>query len=320
MREPALESASKKQKALGFQSPDFSWDDYIRYRPMYPLSLYDRIYTHHSQARPSNSFTTALDVGSGPGIVAELLASKFQHVVVAEPNAEHLSVARQRLGPHFPAGKFTFLAETGEQSSLQDRSVDCITAAVSLHWCEVPLAVAEFSRILKSGGTLCVVHYSTPRLVGNDKANKAWKALCMDLTDGYWQKAGPMYQRLMKNLISGHDNLPLTSEIWEDGAQRHYTNCGGAKQVMEPLTRMQIESSPTGIRASDEMHFIEDDTDWIVEEADLEWLQGQFLSYTPGRTLADDKERWVQIEEALGGREKKVKVYIPSLQILATRK
>jgi 2-polyprenyl-3-methyl-5-hydroxy-6-metoxy-1,4-benzoquinol methylase len=79
----------------GFSAPGFNWSDYIRYRPVYPTSHYERIYEHHRLH--SGSWKTAHDVGAGAGIASQELAKKFERVIVSDPNDGYVNIASPRL-------------------------------------------------------------------------------------------------------------------------------------------------------------------------------------------------------------------------------
>ena len=118
------------QKSLGFQYSDFDWNKYMKCRPVYPPSLYARIYNHHSAARPDNAFHTVHDAGAGAGIASERLAERFAHVIVSQPNTEYIQMAEKRLSslPHqFPTDKFTYRNERAEKSGIRTESMDCVT-------------------------------------------------------------------------------------------------------------------------------------------------------------------------------------------------
>lgn len=162
---------------LGFQNAD--WDEYIKYRPAYPQSIFDRIYAQHSQD-PSSSYDLANDCGAGAGIASEILATRFIKVVVSTPNGEYLAIARACISPKFPGEKFEFKAEGGEESSLESGTVDLVTILEAIHWCDIDAALREFHRQLKNGGTLCIAHYSKPCARNHDDFGKLW--------DGAWKR------------------------------------------------------------------------------------------------------------------------------------
>jgi hypothetical protein len=85
------------QEPPDIQHPDWDWAKYIKYRPVYPDSLFNAIYNYHAAASPDNKFMAAHDVGAGPRNVSVRLAERFAHVVLSEPNREFLNIAKGRL-------------------------------------------------------------------------------------------------------------------------------------------------------------------------------------------------------------------------------
>jgi len=151
----------------------------MKHRPPYPQSFYDRLYVHHS--RFSDSFAIVNDCGAGGGVASKELAKKFAKVIVSEPNEKYLNFARLHLEPKFPKGKFEFLAEGGEKSSVKSESLDALTICEALHWCDIDVAMKEFHWQLKKGGTLCICHYSMP-YVKEPGFSELWDKL---LTQGF---------------------------------------------------------------------------------------------------------------------------------------
>ncbi|KAH8797272.1 S-adenosyl-L-methionine-dependent methyltransferase [Xylogone sp. PMI_703] len=313
---------SLEHKELGFdKGENYDWNEYIKYRPLYPTSLFSRIYDYHA-SRASNAFETAHDVGAGHGIVSEMLSAKFPKVIVSEPNPKYLQLAQKRLqslNPLFPNGSFEYLEEAAEQSSVKSGSVDVLTICEAIHWTDIPQAISEFARQLKSGGTLCIVYYWFGRIIDNEKAQKVWNELYLDFVDVVGQ-SNSILARAGASLSNGYDDIEFRENMWESGMQRFFINTGGDRDIIRVNGRMENLQRPDKVREDEKRMFVENDDDWITDNCDLEWLQKMYINFTVGRTLEDDKERWVQLEEALGGKDQKVRMAWPVLQILATRK
>jgi SAM-dependent methyltransferase len=119
--------------------------NYVAYRPGYPSGVVDFL-------RDELNLTTdsiIADVGSGTGILAELLLRGGYAVVGVEPNDAMRAAAESRLKNY--AG-FRSVKGTAEATTLEDESVDFVTAAQAFHWFDAGRARAEFRRILKPGG------------------------------------------------------------------------------------------------------------------------------------------------------------------------
>ncbi|KAL9627347.1 MAG: hypothetical protein Q9164_007632, partial [Protoblastenia rupestris] len=143
-------------KELGFSvKQGVNWSNYLAYRPIYPASFFDRIYGYHSQ-KSQAAWSVAHDVGAGCGIVSSTLASRFNSAIVSDPNDGYVTLARKTLVEEsfIPESKFRFLQEGAEKSSVESGTVDLVAACECIHWTDTDVAIKEFGRELKAGGTL----------------------------------------------------------------------------------------------------------------------------------------------------------------------
>ncbi len=123
--------------------------EYVRYRPAYPAAL---IHTLRDEAnlRPAS---VVADVGSGTGFSARLFLGYGCVVYGVEPNTEMRRAAETLLSgdPNFRS-----IAGTAENTTLEDASVDFVTAGQAFHWFDARKARAEFARVLRPNGWLAV--------------------------------------------------------------------------------------------------------------------------------------------------------------------
>ena len=125
-------------------------ENYIKYRPSYPQALLDLL----KRECGLNSQTIVADLGSGTGMLAELLLREAGRVYAVEPNREMREAAERLMESE---ARFTSLAASAEATTLEDQSVDLITAGQAFHWFEQTRARREFARILKPGGWVVLV-------------------------------------------------------------------------------------------------------------------------------------------------------------------
>jgi SAM-dependent methyltransferase len=307
------------KKPLGFEVDGFDWNEYISHRPAYTPSLYEKLYTHHASL-DGNVFDVAHDVGAGPGIIAERLASKFNKVVVSEPNPSYLNVAKHRLSS-LPHSTFEFHSEKAEESSVESASIDLVVVSMSIHWTDVPVAANEFARQLKSGGTLYIVNYGYCVILDNPKANAIYREIVMDFLDKFQTHPDhikAIANRAVATLSCGFDDVGFDEHLWKN-VRRVFVNSDGDNSKLSIPARFPVHGGTNKVGENEERIFVEGDDTWFTEGCDLEWFKKAFTNYMFGGKIEDSKERWTELEEALGGEDKKYRVLWPSLHIFATK-
>lgn len=127
-------------------------EDYARYRPGYPVQLAEILERDAGLCEES----AVADIGSGTGILAELLLERGTTVYCVEPNREMRKIAEKNLKRYAP--KFVSVNGTAEATGLAAEAVDLVTVGQALHWFEPERASREFQRILREGGSVAVVY------------------------------------------------------------------------------------------------------------------------------------------------------------------
>lgn len=125
-------------------------ENYIKYRPGYPPEVVD--YLKSEGILKDDSITA--DIGSGTGISAKIFLKNGNVAYCIEPNKE-MREAAERLLEKYEG--FKSINGTAENSTLPNSSVNLIICAQAFHWFDIPKAKAEFKRILKSGGRICLI-------------------------------------------------------------------------------------------------------------------------------------------------------------------
>ena len=116
--------------------------DYVRYRPGYPREVLDLLVRECGLTRDA----VVADVGSGTGLLSQLLVEAGYRVIGVEPNAD------MRL-----ASPYAAVDGSAEATGLGDRSVDLIVTGQAFHWFDVAATKVEWGRILKAGGSVALV-------------------------------------------------------------------------------------------------------------------------------------------------------------------
>src|SRR5229473_235026 len=123
--------------------------DYVRYRPSYPSALLDLLRAECS-LRPGHVIA---DIGSGTGFLSELFLNNGNRVYGVEPNKDMRQAGEEYLASY---DGFSSIDGSAEATTLDDASVDFVTAGQSFHWFEPDSARREFARVLKPGGWMVI--------------------------------------------------------------------------------------------------------------------------------------------------------------------
>jgi len=100
------------------------------------------------------SFSSRDIVGSGTGILTELLLRNGNRVLAIDPYKDMRRVAETN---HANCPHFKSVDGSAESTGLAESSVDLITAAQSFHWVKIKEARAEFRRILVPNGWVVIL-------------------------------------------------------------------------------------------------------------------------------------------------------------------
>ena len=121
---------------------------YASHRPSYPPALL-KFLRDELSLQPGH---VVADVGSGTGILSELLLTVGCAVHAVEPNREMREKAESRFaGNSTFADTFHSVDGNAEATGLTPNSVDLVIAAQAFHWFEPEATGEEFRRILHPG-------------------------------------------------------------------------------------------------------------------------------------------------------------------------
>jgi SAM-dependent methyltransferase len=124
--------------------------DYVRYRPGYPSAVRDILRT----ACTLKSGHVIADIGSGTGFLSELFLKNGNRVFGIEPNEEMRKAGEEYLASY---DGFASINGSAEATTLDDASVNFVTAGQAFHWFDQNAARTEFNRILKPDGWVVVI-------------------------------------------------------------------------------------------------------------------------------------------------------------------
>jgi SAM-dependent methyltransferase len=120
-------------------------ESYVKHRPSYPRAVLDLLEAECSLT----SASVVADAGSGTGILSNLFLENGNRVFGVEPNPEMRAAAEELLRDH---PRFTSIAGTAEDTTLDAGSVDFVVAGQAFHWFHAARSRTEFARILRPRG------------------------------------------------------------------------------------------------------------------------------------------------------------------------
>lgn len=130
-------------------------DDYVQYRPSYPVELFDWLVAKIGSQRTTRPLPRhVVDVGAGTGISTKPLLERGYRVTAVEPNSamrDHLL----RLQEQYPS--LTICAGDAESTGLSAAIADLLLAAQAFHWFDAAAFRREAMRVLSPGGGVALV-------------------------------------------------------------------------------------------------------------------------------------------------------------------
>lgn len=166
---------------------------YAAFRPHYPDAVFQLVFKH------VHPFKTALDVATGNGQVAIVLAKKFEQVFATDISENQLAHAVKK-------NNIIYKKEAAEKFSFADESFDLITVAQAIHWFDFEQFYAEVKRTLKPNGIICVIGYGLLRV--DDDVNPI-------LDHFYKTVIGPYWDKERKHIDAAYQSIPFPFETIE---------------------------------------------------------------------------------------------------------
>jgi len=162
-------------------------EEYDRGRPRYPPAAVAAML----EGLPEGP--DVVDIGAGTGQLTVALADAGARVTAVEPGPETRSLLERRVGEGVHV-----LDARAEELPLDDSSVDLVVCADSFHWLDAELAAAEFRRVLRPGGRVCL---STLMPAWTPEESAGWAAETGAIL-------GPLYERAKHPLVRTGFRVP----------------------------------------------------------------------------------------------------------------
>ncbi len=174
----------------------------------------------------------ALDVAGGTGDLALGLlrqVGKSGRVVLSDVNAAMLEVGRDRLLDKGFVGNVECIVADAERLPFEDNTFDCVTIGFGLrNVTDKAAALAQMHRVLKVGGQLLVLEFSTPVAPGLKPLYDAYSFKVLPVLGRLVAQDAASYRYLAES-IAMHPNQETLLEMLNTAgfAQTRYHNLTG---------------------------------------------------------------------------------------------
>ena len=215
-------------------------DAYARHRPRYP----DELFAWLASVSPGR--TLAWDAGTGSGQVAVALASHFDRVIATDASSEQLARA-------IPHERVEYRHEPSGRASLNDTSVDLVTAGAAAHWFELDDFHREVARVGRKNAVVALFSYG-PRDFA-DVLGPVVHRFQEEVLAGYWPERIQLVHERYATLPFPFEEIAAPEfemtaewnlaellaflETWS-ASQRYFLECGtrATAEIAPELSRM----------------------------------------------------------------------------------
>lgn len=121
--------------------------EYAKYRDIYPKELYDKLY----EIGIGHKGCLWLDIGTGTGVLPLNLYSYGSDIKAIDISESQIAAAKI-LAAKKGADNIEFSVSPAEETSFEDNSFDCITAAQCFWYFDREKIISEIKRLLNAWG------------------------------------------------------------------------------------------------------------------------------------------------------------------------
>ncbi|MCB1160498.1 MAG: class I SAM-dependent methyltransferase, partial [Leptospiraceae bacterium] len=172
-------------------------DEYRRYRPVYPKTLYDKVFSACSR------FNRAWDCGCGSGQATSTLAEHFTEVIATDPSEKQISRAIQKPNIRYMKAK-------AEKVPIPDKSIDLISVAQALHWFEFEAFFKEVKRVAAKGAVFSAWTYGVHSFQ-QEKLDSLVQYFYRGLLESYWPKERMHVEKKYSSIPFPYSRLEIYS-------------------------------------------------------------------------------------------------------------
>ncbi|KAK0562526.1 hypothetical protein OC844_002675 [Tilletia horrida] len=309
----------------------WDWELYMNGRPTYRDDVFSTILDFHKQNGGGDE--RIVDVGCGPGNSTIKLASDFKDVVGVDLFADHLPVATEYAHTH-GVPRARFLQGSAEDLSLfEPGSVDLLTAFMAIHWIDKHRFLDEVRRVLRPGGTVAIVAYSSKAFLQSPaQARPSFDAFMSWLFSMGWTEAGsdPLKRATLEHNFACNDsllkNIPIPAEHYTNETRVLWTAEGagadGPHRTIFPDQTFALDER--GPKCKDVVHRDDQACRKLYTFEQFKAYVGSFSVVKKHKDKAQFKDeyerRLAELKEAIGGADTKLDLSWEMAILLASRK
>lgn len=259
-------------KKAYYDSKTFKMEVYEKFRPPYSDKLYNLIYDQNS--RGTNQWESAMDIGTGSGMVARQLSKRFTKVVGVDSNPNFIKEA-QELSKDFK--NVEFIAKKAEEltSAFPDNSFDLVVISEAAHWL-ADTAMEEIGRVLKPNGVMVMWIYAAPYFPDHVEATHCFLNIIPKQ-----RRLLPYDERIdviTQKLVSGLDRVKIPDQYFAPGVRRFRVNYG--HPISLPYITPEKIDLGVVILPTDVIEYIADD-DFLTVTKPWDWIKGFIDNLVP---------------------------------------
>ena len=124
-------------------------EDYSKYRPTYPIELFDFLSTEYNIKNK-----IIVELGAGTGKFSKIASSYCKQIYYVEPNIDMINKGKEYCKD---CTNIVYINKSAESTGLPENLFDMVFAVQSFHWFDKQKLKQEVDKILKSDGYFAIV-------------------------------------------------------------------------------------------------------------------------------------------------------------------